>query len=151
MLSMTFQVLIFSTMTRALDILEGYLDWRGWQCARLDGATPTAERGSIIASFNDPKRDINIFLLSVRAGGVGLNLQFADTVIMYDTGGRPHSSNATKTSSAVIVHRTVTHTSSHPELQWHVPYCVHSMPAFACLRYKKSVGVLDSSMCYRSR
>ena len=80
------QVLIFSTMTRALDIIEEYLDWGGLEYVRLDGSTASADRGSIVQDFNAPGSTVSIFLLSVRAGGVGLNLQTADTVIMYDTG-----------------------------------------------------------------
>lgn len=82
------QVLIFSTMTRTLDIIEDLLDWRGFDFARLDGSTSTAERGDIVRSFSAPDSCVHVFLLSVRAGGVGLNLQAADTVIMYDTGKR---------------------------------------------------------------
>lgn len=82
-------MLIFSTMTRALDIIEDYLDWAGLDSVRLDGNTPAAERGPIVQAFNAPDSDIPIFLLSVRAGGMGLNLQTADTVIMYDTGDSP--------------------------------------------------------------
>ena len=55
---------------------------------RLDGTTPSAERADIIQSFAAP--DVPVMLLSVHAGGVGLNLQVADTVIMFDT-GKPHS------------------------------------------------------------
>lgn len=80
------QVLIFSTMTRALDIIEEYLDWAGLDSLRLDGSTAAAERGALVQAFNALDSSIPIFLLSVRAGGMGLNLQKADTVIMYDTG-----------------------------------------------------------------
>ena len=52
---------------------------------RLDGNVPSAERADIIQRFAAP--EVPVMLLSVRAGGVGLNLQVADTVIMYDTGG----------------------------------------------------------------
>lgn len=79
------QVLLFSTMTRALNVIEDYLEWRSLSFLRLDGDTSSAERGELVAEFNDPASDIFIFLLSMRAGGVGLNLQAADTVIIYDT------------------------------------------------------------------
>ncbi|KAK9798163.1 hypothetical protein WJX73_003156 [Symbiochloris irregularis] len=83
------KVLIFSTMTRALDIVEEYLDWAGLDSMRLDGSTAAAERGPLVQAFNAPDSTIPIFLLSVRAGGMGLNLQAADTVIMYDTDWNP--------------------------------------------------------------
>lgn len=46
------QVLLFSTMTRALDVVEDYLDWRGFEHLRLDGAVSTAERGDLVRKFN---------------------------------------------------------------------------------------------------
>ncbi|KAK9827652.1 hypothetical protein WJX81_004004 [Elliptochloris bilobata] len=83
------KVLIFSTMTRLLDIVEEHLEWRGLVSVRLDGATASDERGAVVAQFNDPNGDVAVFLLSMRAGGFGLNLQAADTVIMYDTDWNP--------------------------------------------------------------
>jgi SNF2 family DNA or RNA helicase len=81
--------LIFCTMTRLLDVLESYLEWRGLQFVRLDGGTSSNERGALVDSFNAPNSPAFAFLLSVRAGGVGLNLQAADTVIFYDTDWNP--------------------------------------------------------------
>ena len=83
------KVLIFCTMTRALDIIEEHMYWRGFPMVRLDGSTPAAERSGLIEKFNDPKASVFAFLLSFRAGGVGLNLQAADTVICYDTEFNP--------------------------------------------------------------
>lgn len=77
--------LVFCTMTRCLDVLEEYLQWRGFGYERLDGSTTAAARGAIVDSFNQPGSSSFVFLLSMRAGGVGLNLQSADTVILYDT------------------------------------------------------------------
>eukprot|EP00798_Chlamydomonas_sp_ICE-L_P010150 gene10150-8053_t len=82
------KVLLFCTMTRILDIIEELLDWRGFGFQRLDGSTPSSERGAIIQEFNEDP-DCFVFLLSLKAGGVGLNLQAADTVIMYDTDWNP--------------------------------------------------------------
>ena len=48
------QVLLFCTMARVLDVLEDYLTWRGLQCLRLDGGTPSAERGALVQEFNRP-------------------------------------------------------------------------------------------------
>jgi hypothetical protein len=130
------QILVFSTMTRLLDILEDHLEWRGINYLRLDGATASADRGELVSisgslrccmmatsgyqwtfnlsqtwiqawkcheesammvlhiahaqicvglqvqRFNDPASAAHVFLLSMRAGGLGLNLQAADTIIM---------------------------------------------------------------------
>ena len=83
------QVLLFCTMTRALDVIEEYLEWRGWPFVRMDGSTPTEERGRLVGRFSAPDSGVFMFLLSVRAGGVGLNLQSADTVVMYDSDYNP--------------------------------------------------------------
>ncbi|DBA74270.1 hypothetical protein WJX77_010300 [Trebouxia sp. C0004] len=83
------KVLLFSTMTRVLDVMEDYLDWRGFEHLRLDGAVSSADRGDLVQRFNTPGSAVSVFLLSMRAGGVGLNLQAADTVIMYDTDWNP--------------------------------------------------------------
>jgi SNF2 family DNA or RNA helicase len=79
------RVLIFCTMTRLLDVLESHLEWRGLRFLRLDGSTNAADRGRLVDDFNATGSPYFAFLLSVRAGGVGLNLQSADTVIFYDT------------------------------------------------------------------
>merc|ERR1712029_250695 len=67
-----------------------YLNWRGHKYLRLDGTTKAEERGEMLAMFNDPKSEYFIFLLSTRAGGLGLNLQTADTVIIFDSDWNPH-------------------------------------------------------------
>ncbi|PRW58677.1 chromatin structure-remodeling complex SYD-like isoform X1 [Chlorella sorokiniana] len=83
------KVLLFCTMTRALDVVEDYLAWRGFPALRLDGNTGAGERGDLVRRFNDPDGGAFVFLLSIRAGGVGLNLQGADTVVMFDTDWNP--------------------------------------------------------------
>lgn len=83
------RVLIFSQMTRVLDILEDYCMWRGMQYCRLDGQTPHEERNMYINEFNAPGSDKFVFLLSTRAGGLGINLATADIVIMYDNDWNP--------------------------------------------------------------
>ncbi|CAI5502294.1 unnamed protein product [Closterium sp. Naga37s-1] len=60
-----------------------------WNYFRLDGSTGGSDREELVREFNKPDSDVFIFLLSVRAGGVGINLQAADTVIMYDTDWNP--------------------------------------------------------------
>ena len=82
------QVLIFCTMTKALDVIEDFLEWRGWSSVRMDGSTPTEERGRLVEQFNTDS-SLFVFLLSTRTGGVGLNLQAADTAIMYDSDWNP--------------------------------------------------------------
>ena len=76
-------------MTRALDVIAAYLEWRGWHFVRMDGSTPTEERGQLVGRFSAPDSGVFVFLLSIRAGGVGLNLQSADTVVMYDSDYNP--------------------------------------------------------------
>ncbi|CAI9106540.1 OLC1v1005724C1 [Oldenlandia corymbosa var. corymbosa] len=74
------RVLLFSTMTRLLDVMEDYLCWKQYKYLRLDGHTSGGDRGALIDQFNRPGSPFFIFLLSIRAGGVGVNLQAADTV-----------------------------------------------------------------------
>lgn len=83
------RVLLFSTMTRLLDILEEYLQWRGLKYRRIDGTTTLEAREAAIVEFNRPGSEIFIFLLSIRAAGRGLNLQSADTVVIYDPDPNP--------------------------------------------------------------
>ncbi|KAG1358761.1 hypothetical protein COCNU_08G002070 [Cocos nucifera] len=83
------RVLLFSTMTRLLDVMEEYLAWKHYKYLRLDGHTSGHERGALIEEFNRPGSECFIFLLSIRAGGVGVNLQAADTVIIFDTDWNP--------------------------------------------------------------
>jgi len=83
------RVLIFSQMTRVLDILEDYCMWRSFQYCRLDGQTPHEDRNVFIRDFNAPGSDKFVFLLSTRAGGLGINLATADIVIMYDNDWNP--------------------------------------------------------------
>jgi len=84
------RILLFCQMTQCLTILEDYLAWRGHKYLRLDGTTKADERGEMLALFNDPKSEYFIFILSTRAGGLGLNLQTADTVIIFDSDWNPH-------------------------------------------------------------
>ncbi|KAI7726311.1 hypothetical protein M8C21_012286, partial [Ambrosia artemisiifolia] len=74
------RILLFSTMTRLLDVMEDYLYWKQYKYLRLDGHTSGGDRGALIDQFNNPGSPFFIFLLSIRAGGVGVNLQAADTV-----------------------------------------------------------------------
>ncbi|MBA0588731.1 hypothetical protein Gorai_001824, partial [Gossypium raimondii] len=83
------RVLFFSTMTRLLDVMEDYLTFKQYRYLRLDGHTAGNDRGALIDKFNQQDSPFFIFLLSIRAGGVGVNLQAADTVIIFDTDWNP--------------------------------------------------------------
>ena len=83
------RVLIFSQMTEVLNLLEDLLKFLNLMYLRLDGSTKSEQRQQLINDFNDPNSDYFVFLLSTRAGGLGLNLQTADTVIIYDNDWNP--------------------------------------------------------------
>ncbi|TPP65404.1 SWI:SNF matrix associated [Fasciola gigantica] len=83
------RVLIFSQMTRLLDILEDYCLWRGHDYFRLDGSTRHEDRQVYIDEYNRPGSTKFIFMLSTRAGGLGINLATADVVIIYDSDWNP--------------------------------------------------------------
>lgn len=83
------RVLIFSQMTRMIDILEDYCFWRAYPYCRLDGQTPHEDRQRQINEFNADDSEKFIFMLSTRAGGLGINLATADVVIIYDSDWNP--------------------------------------------------------------
>ncbi|KAH8234473.1 hypothetical protein KR038_011032 [Drosophila bunnanda] len=83
------RVLIFSQMTRMLDILEDYCHWRNYNYCRLDGQTPHEDRNRQIQEYNMDNSTKFIFMLSTRAGGLGINLATADVVIIYDSDWNP--------------------------------------------------------------
>ena len=85
------RVLIFSQMTRMLDILEDYIISQGYQYCRIDGNTTYEEREDRIYEYNKKDSEKFIFILSTRAGGLGINLQTADTVIIYDSDWNPQA------------------------------------------------------------
>ncbi|XP_065883636.1 chromatin-remodeling ATPase INO80-like isoform X2 [Dysidea avara] len=82
------RVLIYSQMTRMIDILEEYMQYRHHRYIRLDGSSRISERRDMVDDFQT-KSDIFVFLLSTRAGGLGINLTAADTVIFYDSDWNP--------------------------------------------------------------
>ncbi|CUM65286.1 uncharacterized protein PRCAT00002921001 [Priceomyces carsonii] len=84
------RVLMFFQMTQVMDIMEDFLRWRDMKYMRLDGSTKAEDRQDMLKDFNAPNSDYFCFLLSTRAGGLGLNLQTADTVIIFDTDWNPH-------------------------------------------------------------
>ncbi|KAG2225016.1 hypothetical protein INT45_003216, partial [Circinella minor] len=82
------RALIFTQMTRVLDVLEVFLNIHGHRYLRLDGATKIEQRQVLTERFNNDKR-ILAFILSTRSGGLGINLTGADTVIFYDSDWNP--------------------------------------------------------------
>ncbi|XP_066907569.1 chromodomain-helicase-DNA-binding protein Mi-2 homolog [Halyomorpha halys] len=112
------RVLIFSQMTKMLDLLEDYLEGEGYKYERIDGTITGSLRQEAIDRFNAPGAQQFVFLLSTRAGGLGINLATADTVIIYDSDWNPHNdiqafSRAHRIGQAnkVMIYRFVTRAS----------------------------------------
>lgn len=112
------RVLIFSQMTKMLDILEDFLEGEGFRYERIDGSITGNLRQEAIDRFNAPGAPQFVFLLSTRAGGLGINLATADTVIIYDSDWNPHNdiqafSRAHRIGQAnkVMIYRFVTRNS----------------------------------------
>lgn len=84
------RVLIFSQFVMMLDIIEKYVKIRGHKYRRFDGTTQVSERQELIDEFTE-NEDIFIFLLSTRAGGLGINLTAANTVILHDIDFNPYN------------------------------------------------------------
>ncbi|KAL6759340.1 P-loop containing nucleoside triphosphate hydrolase protein [Haematococcus lacustris] len=83
------RVVLFSQFSRMLDILEDYIHLRGWKYKRLDGSTNRIQRMIDIQQFNKPNSDVFMYILCTRAGGLGVNLQTADTCILFDSDWNP--------------------------------------------------------------
>uniref|UniRef100_A0A4W6FJ33 SWI/SNF related BAF chromatin remodeling complex subunit ATPase 2 n=1 Tax=Lates calcarifer TaxID=8187 RepID=A0A4W6FJ33_LATCA len=84
------RVLLFCQMTTLMTIMEDYFTYRNFQYLRLDGTTKSEDRAALLKKFNEEGSQYFIFLLSTRAGGLGLNLQAADTVVIFDSDWNPH-------------------------------------------------------------
>ena len=82
------RVLVYSQMTRMIDLLEEFMAYRRYRYIRLDGSSRISDRRDMVDDFQT-KSDIFVFLLSTRAGGLGINLTAADTVIFYDSDWNP--------------------------------------------------------------
>lgn len=87
------RVLLYFQMTRMIDLMEEYLGFRQHKYLRLDGSSTISERRDMVMDWQT-KPDIFIFLLSTRAGGLGINLTAADTVIFYDSDWNPSVSSS---------------------------------------------------------
>lgn len=85
------RVLIFSQMSRVLDILEDYCVFREYNYCRIDGTTAHEDRIAAIDDYNKPDSEKFIFLLTTRAGGLGINLTSADIVVLYDSDWNPQA------------------------------------------------------------
>ena len=136
------RVLLFSQFTSMLDILEDYCELRDLSYVRLDGETNRVQRRLDVRRFNAPNSNLFIFLISTRAGGLGLNLATADTVILYDSDWNPQvdlqamdrSSNILllPTHRIISQHSTPSHHSiaQQVDLQaWiaHLTLCTHAL------------------------
>ncbi|XP_076856974.1 putative global transcription activator SNF2L2 isoform X2 [Brachyhypopomus gauderio] len=84
------RVLLFCQMTSLMTIMEDYFAYRNFLYLRLDGTTKSEDRAMLLKKFNEEGSQFFIFLLSTRAGGLGLNLQAADTVVIFDSDWNPH-------------------------------------------------------------
>lgn len=82
------RVLLYFQMTRMIDLMEEYLTYRNYKYCRLDGSTKLEDRRDTVLDFQQ-RPEIFVFLLSTRAGGLGINLTAADTVIFYDSDWNP--------------------------------------------------------------
>jgi SWI/SNF-related matrix-associated actin-dependent regulator of chromatin subfamily A member 5 len=85
------RVLIFSQMSRLLDILEDYCVFREYKYCRIDGSTAHEDRIAAIDDYNKPGSEKFVFLLTTRAGGLGINLTTADIVVLYDSDWNPQA------------------------------------------------------------
>jgi SWI/SNF-related matrix-associated actin-dependent regulator of chromatin subfamily A member 5 len=114
---------VFSCFTSMLDIIEDFCMMREYEYCRLDGSTDLEDRESQIKSFTAPGSKQLVFLLSTRAGGLGINLTSANHVVLYDSDYNPmvdlqamdraHRIGQTRT---VYVYRLVTRDSIEEKL-----------------------------------
>lgn len=85
------KVLIFSQFTHMLQLIEEFLKYKEYKYERIDGQIKAKERQSAIDRYNNPAKNRDVFLLSTKAGGVGINLTSANVVIIYDSDWNPQN------------------------------------------------------------
>ena len=85
------RVVVFSQFAHMVDILDDYCRLRAWPFCRLTGATNRVQRVVNVRAFNEPSSPLFIFLMTTRAGGLGINLQTADTCVLYDSDWNPQA------------------------------------------------------------
>lgn len=113
-------MLVFSQWTRLLDLLEVFMQALPMQYLRLDGSTPVRERQELIDRFNSDV-SIGVFLLSTKAGGLGINLTAADTVIMHDLDFNPENDKQAEVGTVALLSLCHSNCCSH-----------HVLPSFGC-------------------
>jgi len=118
------RVLIFSQMTRLLDLLEDAMDFWQYRYERIDGSVTGSVRQEAIDRFNAPNAEQFVFLLSTKAGGLGINLATADTVVIYDSDWNPHNdiqafsrAHRIGQKNQVMIYRFVTRNSVEERIQ----------------------------------
>jgi chromodomain-helicase-DNA-binding protein 7 len=99
------KVLIFTQYVLVLNMLDDYLNWRGYKHERLDGSTAPQDRQSSIDRFSRPGSDRFVFMLSTKAGGVGINLTAADIVIIFDSDINPQGVSHPGRGEAAVARR----------------------------------------------
>lgn len=102
------RVLVFSQWTRLLDLLEVLLQDISLRYLRLDGSTPVKTRQGFIDEFN-ADASIPVFLLSTKAGGLGINLTAADTVILHDLDFNPENDKQAEVSATASIRECEKH------------------------------------------
>ena len=112
------RVLIYSQFTTVLDMIEEWLELKGIDSLILDGSVKGKDRQEAVDAFNSEKETYSVFLLSTRAGGLGINLASADTVIIFDSDWNPHNDLQAQArahrlgqSREVMIYRLVTRAS----------------------------------------
>ena len=99
------RVVLFSQFTSTLDLLEDFLKSRQYKYCRLDGSTNRVQRTVDINAFNMPGSTRFVFLMSTRAGGLGINCQTADTCILFDSDWNPQVCSSFPTSLGAAASR----------------------------------------------